>query len=139
MKSKPHIYYIPFKFFYLNIIRLLFKNKNKAFSTIVWNKSTVLHYKMFANEDNTFFYRIVKHPMELFYPDGKSRSKDDFQFSVMILDKTYNLIKEVVFEGQMFDYRQSFAYKNKLYLNINNPLNDNVDEDHLQFAVYALN
>ena len=57
----------------------------------------------------------------------------------MILDKTYNLIKEVVFEGQMFDYRQSFAYKNKLYLNINNPLNDNVDEDHLQFAVYALN
>lgn len=92
----------------------------------------------FANEDFSLYYRLVKLPNEFKYPDGKVWRRDDFRFSLMIFDDELKLVDEIVFPGGQFDYRQSFAYKNRVYLNMNNPLNKIIDEDHLVFAVYAL-
>ncbi len=93
---------------------------------------------MFTNESASYHYRIVKHQSELLYPDEQIRDRNDFPFSIMILDSDFRVIDEVEFPGKIFDYRQSFAYQNRLYINLNNPLNKTVNEDRLMFAVYEL-
>jgi hypothetical protein len=100
--------------------------------------STGFYEDMFSNETFNYHYRIVKHDADYILPDGRSRSRNEFPFSIIILDKDFNFINEIKFPESQFNYRQSFAYKNRLYINLNNSLNKNIDEDHLKFAVYEL-
>lgn len=100
--------------------------------------TTGFYENMFSNENFTYHYRIVKHPVELRYPNGSMRSRDDFPFSIMVLDDNFNLIEEREFPGGVFNYRMSFAWGNKMYMSLNNPLNPTLNENELKFAVFEL-
>ena len=103
-----------------------------------YNLENGFYVKMFSNDESTYHYRIVKHPTTLRYADGSMRNFFDKPFSIMLLDSRLNLIDEVVFPGGQYDFFQSFAYSNKLYLSLNNPLNDKCSDDEILFAVYEV-
>lgn len=103
-----------------------------------YNATHGFYAKMVSNENFTYHYRIVKHPADLRYSDGKRRNFYDRKFSVMVMDKNFNLIEEVEFSGGKFDFFQSFAYGNKLLLSLNNAMNDFSSDDQMQFAVYEV-
>lgn len=103
-----------------------------------YNLKHPFYVKMFSNEDGSFHYRIVKHAADLKYPDGKRRNFYDRPFSVMILDKDFNLIDEVPLDGKTYDFFQSFAWTDKLYISLNNPLNPAFSDDKMQLAVFQI-
>lgn len=103
-----------------------------------YNLENGFYVKMFSNEEGTYHYRIVKHPTSLRYADGRIRNFFDKPFSIMLLDSGLNLIDEVVFPGGQYDFYQSFAYSNKLFLSLNNPLNDMSSDNEMIFAVYEV-
>jgi len=100
--------------------------------------STGFYEYMFTNENYTYHFRIVKHQTDMKSVDGSWGRRDDYPFSIMIFDADFQLIDEIQFPPGKYDYRQSFAYGDKMYISLNNPLNDEIDEDHLRFEVYLL-
>lgn len=103
-----------------------------------YNATHGYYAKMISNEDYTYHYRIVKHPAELRYADGRRRNFHDRLFSVMVLDKDFKLIQEVEFPGGKFDFFHSFAWRDKLFLSLNNSMNEYASDDFMQFAVYEI-
>lgn len=103
-----------------------------------YNATHGYYAKMISNEDFTYHYRIVKHPADLRYPDGKRRNFHDRKFSVMVLDRDFNLIEEIEFPGGKYDFFQSFAFENKFYISLNNAMSDFLSDDQMQFAVYEV-
>lgn len=103
-----------------------------------YNMQNPFYVKMFSNENGSYHYRIVKHAADLKYPDGKPRNFYDRPFSVMILDKEFNLIDEVPLDGKTYDFFQSFAWTDKLYISLNNPLNPAFSDDKMQLAVFQI-
>lgn len=103
-----------------------------------YNATHGFYAKMLSNEDFTYHFRIVKHPADLRYTDGKRRNFHDRKFSIMVLDRDFNLIEELEFPGGKYDFFQSFAYGKKLYISLNNAMNDFASDDQMQFAVYEI-
>lgn len=101
-------------------------------------QKTGYYAKMLSNKEGTLHYRIVKHPVELKYSDGSKRNWNDQPFSIMVLDKDFKIILEKKFKGGIYDFWQVFAVENKIYISINNTLNDYANDDYLQFAVFSL-
>lgn len=103
-----------------------------------YNLENGFYVKMFSNEEGTYHYRIVKHPVKTRYADGRARNFYDKPFSVMLLDKDLNQIEEIAFAGGQYDFFHSIAYANKLYLSLNNPLNAIFSDEEIIFAVYEV-
>ncbi len=103
-----------------------------------YQAGTGYYFRMQANQSGSRHYRVVFHQAPLKYPSGKKRHYDDIPFSIMVLDGQFRLVDEVAFVGGLFDVYQTFAFGDKFYLSLNNPLNEHYNEDILQFAVLAL-
>jgi hypothetical protein len=58
------------------------------------------------------------------------------QFSVIVLDKDFNVIKEVVFPGGIYNVYRAFVGKRGLYLLKNNILNPELNEDSISIDVF---
>ena len=74
------------------------------------------------------------------FPKGKLSTGDPSgqEFSIVILNKNYEIIGETRFPGNTFNYRMYFIGKKGLYLSLNNLENPNFDEDKLQFQCFTL-
>lgn len=84
------------------------------------------------------FYRFALMPYQ--FPKGKLSTGDPSgqEFSIVILNKNYEIIGETRFPGNTFNYRMYFIGKKGLYLSLNNLENPNFDEDKLQFQCFTL-
>lgn len=58
------------------------------------------------------------------------------QFSVIVLDKDFNVMKEVVFPGGIYNVYRAFVGKQGLYLLKNNILNPELNEDSISIDVF---
>jgi hypothetical protein len=58
------------------------------------------------------------------------------QFSVIVLDKDFNVMKEVVFPGGIYNVYRAFVGKRGLYLLKNNILNPELNEDSISIDVF---
>ena len=114
------------------------ENKALLEERIEYYLTTGNYEYMFSNEDYSYHYRIVKHPGAFKDDSGKQKTNDEFTFSIMIFDKDFRLLNELAFSPSIYDYRQSFAYQDKLYLCMNNPKNTSIGEDDLMFQVLQL-
>lgn len=86
------------------------------------------------------YYRFAEMPCEL----GKDEDPySEFtpkarEFSVIILDKDFQIIGETKFPGNKYFIRMSFVGRDGLYISENNLGNPEFDEDKLVFACFAL-
>jgi hypothetical protein len=103
-----------------------------------YNLQTAFYVKQFTNETASLHYRIVKLGVPLQYSNDRRRHFHDKPFVIMLLDEDLALINEVEFPGGVYDFFQSFAWGNKLYVSLNNPLNPYSKDDFMQFAEFEI-
>ncbi len=103
-----------------------------------YNVEHAFYVKMITNENNSLNYRIAKLATPLKYPDGKRRLFFDMPFSIMVLDEEFKLIQEQMFPGGKYDFFQSFAYGDKVFLSLNNRVSNYASDDYMQFSVFQL-
>ena len=86
------------------------------------------------------YYRFAEMPCELAenedpYDEFAPRARE---FSVIVLDKDFNIIGETKFPGNKYFYKRSFVGRDGLYISENNLANPEFDEDKLVFACFKL-
>ena len=86
------------------------------------------------------YYRFAEMPCELAdnedpYDEFVPRARE---FSVIVLDKDFNIIGETKFPGSKYFYKMSFVGRDGLYISENNLANPEFDEDKLVFACFKL-
>ena len=86
------------------------------------------------------YYRFAEMPCEL--ADNED-PYDEFvprvrEFSVIVLDKDFNIIGETKFPGSKYFYKMSFVGRDGLYISENNLANPEFDEDKLVFGCFKL-
>jgi hypothetical protein len=84
------------------------------------------------------YYRFVEHPCELAKDEGYMDEPKAREFSVIILDKDFQIIGETKFPGNKYFIRMSFVGRDGLYISENNLANPDFDEDKLVFACFKL-
>ena len=114
------------------------EQRRDAQTEVNYQVESPYYFRMQANLDGSRHYRIVKLYASLRYINGKKRNLYDIPFSVMVLDDQLQIITEHRFKGGQFNFYQTFAYQDKFYINMNNPLNSNANENALQFVVFAI-
>ena len=93
---------------------------------------------MITSPSGRFHYRLIKLPAPLQYADGSIRQFHDKPFAIQALDSAFNVIDEISFPGGQFDFYQTFAWQDKLYVSMNNPLSEHFNEEAMQLAVFEL-
>lgn len=92
----------------------------------------------FVPEKNLFFRIIIPPPendddkLSIEKPEAVS------PFSVMILDKDFNVLAEEKYPGKIYDITDYFVTPEGLWISNNNPENPNFSEDHLSFTLFEL-
>lgn len=94
--------------------------------------------KLLKDTYRNVYYRVVKRPMECLRPDGKSKWEPDFLFSIMTLDREFQLIDELPLPADTYNPSLSTVTKNGLLISLNNTNNNEIDEDHIYFQVLSL-
>lgn len=81
-----------------------------------------------------FYYRFVVGPQNLDASVTELERSSD-QFSIIILDKKLNIVGEWMTPTKSYNCQFAFISKSGLYLSTSHPLNDEVNEDFLEFDV----
>ena len=84
------------------------------------------------------YYRLVKKPSDFLTVDGKQRSFDSFEYSIMILDSNLNISNEIDLEVDTYDFQLMFVDKKGLWISINNPNNKKGSEDEMKLVLFTL-
>lgn len=109
---------------------------NAAQDLTIWlrkeNKKPTYHHLLY-DKYRKVFYRFARFPYE--FPIDRNPMGEDSgrQFSIIILNKDYEIIGETRFPGNTYAYRLWFIGKDGLYLSLNNQGNADFDEDQLLF------
>lgn len=82
------------------------------------------------------FYRIVRHPLKdlkgkRYFPNIYEQS-----FSVIVLDRKFNTIKEILFPGSKYSFNSPLVCKEGLAFLANNILDPDLDEDYLSLQIF---
>ena len=84
------------------------------------------------------YYRFVELPYELKQNESPFDDPKGREFSIIIIDKDFNIIGETKFPGNKYFYKMSFVGRDGLYISENNLANPEFDEDKLVFACFKL-
>lgn len=89
---------------------------------------------MAYDEHRDIIYRLVVHAMEPYDTDGNKNKFWDKPFSIQIIDSTFNLVGEVDFPGNQYDFRNIFPTKDGLLISLCHNDNPILEEDKLKLV-----
>ncbi|PKP39777.1 MAG: hypothetical protein CVT98_00550 [Bacteroidetes bacterium HGW-Bacteroidetes-15] len=102
-------------------------------------KKQILYWSISYNPAQQVYYRIIVQPVTI---EEDYLSEERIQvvspFSVMVLDKDFNVLAEDKFPGKTYDLTDFFVTDKGLWISNNNPENPNFSEDQLSFTLFAL-
>lgn len=108
-------------------------NKDQDMERII---QTAKYYGIYYDKYRDLFYRTVQHP-GIFDRDGIPKEMDGLRnFSVIVLDSDFNLIREVAFPGGIYNIYRAFVGKRGFYLPKNNVMNPDLVEDTLYIDIF---
>jgi hypothetical protein len=94
------------------------------------------YYGIYYDPYRKLYYRTFQIP-GIYDQDAIPNEMDaKKQFSVIVLDKDFKIIKEVVFPGGIYNVYRAFIGKKGFYLPKNNILNPELREDNLSIDVF---
>lgn len=94
------------------------------------------YYGIYYDEFRDLFYRTVQHS-GIFDKNGIPKEMDGLRnFSVIVLDKDFNKIKEITFPGGIYNIYRAFVGKRGFYLPKNNVMNPDLNEDTLSIDIF---
>jgi hypothetical protein len=94
------------------------------------------YYGIYYDPYRKLYYRTFQIP-GIYDQDAIPNEMDaKKQFSVIVLDKDFKIIKEVIFPGGIYNVYRAFVGKKGFYLPKNNILNPELREDNLSIDVF---
>jgi hypothetical protein len=97
-----------------------------------------LFYDKYRNVYYRFTHIGVEQEKEREYTSREIWNSGPAQFSVIILDKDFNIIGETLFPKYTYNSTIAFVHKNGLYICDSHILNPSFDEDVLSFKCFTL-
>lgn len=108
-------------------------NKDQDMEKII---ETAKYYGIYYDKYRDLFYRTVQHP-GIFEKGGIPKEMDGVRkFSVIVLDKDFNVINEIIFPGGIYNIYRAFVGKRGFYLPKNNVMNPALKEDILSIDIF---
>jgi hypothetical protein len=108
-------------------------NKDQNMEKII---QSTKYYGIYYDEFRDVFYRTVQHP-GVFDKNGIPKEMDGLRnFSVIVLDRDFNKLKEVTFPGGIYNIYRAFVGKRGFYLPKNNVMNPDLKEDTLSIDIF---
>lgn len=99
--------------------------------------SNLRYGEILYDEYSRLYYRIVYHPLKHYTNETFPTHRQARDFSVLVLDKNFNLLQEVSFPGKKYLVFNAFVGPKGLYLTRNNPFYDELNEDLVYIDIFS--
>gem|GEM_PF-1131498 len=94
------------------------------------------YYGIYYDEIRDLYYRTVQHP-GIYEKNKEFQEMDGLRnFSIIVLDKDFNKLKEVAFPGGIYNIYRVFVGNRGFYLPKNNVMNAKLVEDTLSIDIF---
>jgi len=94
------------------------------------------YYGIYYDEIRDLYYRTVQHS-GVYDKNKESKEMDGLRnFSIIVLDKDFNKLKEVIFPGGIYNIYRVFVGNRGFYLPKNNVMNAELVEDTLSIDIF---
>jgi len=94
------------------------------------------YYGIYYDEIRDLYYRTVQHS-GVYDKNKESKEMDGSRnFSIIVLDKDFNKLKEVIFPGGIYNIYRVFVGNRGFYLPKNNVMNTELVEDTLSIDIF---
>jgi hypothetical protein len=94
------------------------------------------YYGIYYDEIRDLYYRTVQHP-GIYEKNKEFQEMDGLRnFSIIVLDKDFNKLKEVAFPGGIYNIYRVFVGNRGFYLPKNNVMNAELVEDTLSIDIF---
>jgi hypothetical protein len=99
--------------------------------------SNLRYGEIFYDKYNELYYRVVYHPLKNYSNEIYPTYRQAREFSILVLDKNFNLQKEVSFPDKKYLVYNAFVGPKGLYLPRNNPFLEDLKEDSIYIDIYS--
>lgn len=96
------------------------------------------YYRLIYDDYRNLYYRIVLHPQEYKNKDGSTNSSSGMSWSIMVLDRNFNLLIENFFPAKQFDFYGILVIKEGLLVSNNHDSNKNLDPSKFSYTLFDL-
>ena len=139
-KDLKHATWYNAKSRYVESMRPELIESNEGAKAVRGYKERAMYSHIMYDKYRDVYYRFVELPCELArnetpYSPGVPKARE---FSVIVMDKNFDIIGETKFPGNTYFYKMSFVGKSGLYISENNLNNPAFDENKLIFACFTL-
>lgn len=95
-------------------------------------------YKVVSNKAEDLYYLFYRKGLPYLKSDGSKRTMYEYDFDILLLNKNMEP-QGIIKVDKPYNHfsHASFAFENKLYVSINNPINPGFNEDFVRFVVYG--
>ena len=133
-----HIRWYNAKSRYLKSMRPKLGNAMAGINSIIEFCETPKYWHIMYDKYRNVYYRFAEMPYKLAPNESPYDEPKGKEFSVIVLNKDFEIIGETRFPGKKYFYKMSFVGKEGLYISENNLENPQFDENKLVFTCFKI-
>lgn len=138
MDDLKHIRWYDAKSKYLKSIKPKLRNSMDGIKSVVQSCEIPQYWHLMYDKYRDVYYRFAIMPYKLASDESPYDEPKGKVFSVIILNKNFDVIGETKFPAKRYFYKMSFVGRDGLYISENNTANPEFDEDKLVFTCFKL-
>ena len=133
-----HIRWYNAKSRYLKSMRPKLGNAMAGINSIIEFCETPKYWHIMYDKYRNVYYRFAEMPYKLASNESPYDEPKGKEFSVIVLNKDFEIIGETRFPGKKYFYKKSFVGREGLYISENNLENPQFDENKLVFTCFKI-
>ena len=133
-----HIRWYNAKSRYLKSMRPKLGNAMAGINSIIEFCETPKYWHIMYDKYRNVYYRFAEMPYKLAPNESPYDEPKGKEFSVIVLNKDFEIIGETRFPGKKYFYKMSFVGREGLYISENNLENPQFDENKLVFTCFKI-
>ena len=133
-----HIRWYNAKSRYLKSMKPKLGNAMAGINSIIEFCETPKYWHIMYDKYRNVYYRFAEMPYKLAPNESPYDEPKGKEFSVIVLNKDFEIIGETRFPGKKYFYKMSFVGKEGLYISENNLENPQFDENKLVFTCFKI-
>ena len=133
-----HIRWYNAKSRYLKSMKPKLGNAMAGINSIIEFCETPKYWHIMYDKYRNVYYRFAEMPYKLAPNESPYDEPKGKEFSVIVLNKDFEIIGETRFPGKKYFYKMSFVGREGLYISENNLENPQFDENKLVFTCFKI-
>ena len=133
-----HIRWYNAKSKYLKSMKPKLGNSMEGINAIIKLNENPRYWHIMYDKYRNVYYRFAEMPYKLAPNESPYDEPKGKEFSVIVLNKDFEIIGETRFPGKKYFYKMSFVGREGLYISENNLENPQFDENKLVFTCFKI-